>query len=194
MTAYPSLVLALDTCGHACSLALVANDGTAVFNQTQWMARGHGAALPALAATALAQVNPSRINAVIVTRGPGGFTGMRAGLAYARAFALGRSIPAFGITVDASLRLTVGMDTAIAIDSRRGDYFLGSEILPLDTLAAIGGSIAGSWDLSTSKPRVGWHEPCPLAMGRHGHALLAAGERADPGALEPLYIRAPSVG
>ena len=49
---------------------------------------------------------------------------MRAGLAFARAFALARRIPIYGIDVFAALRLSVGQDTLLAIDSRRGDYFI----------------------------------------------------------------------
>ena len=189
------LVFAIDTCGHACSIALAPAAGACLFHETQWMARGHGAALPAMAAAALINTDPARIQALVVTRGPGGFTGMRAGLAYARAFALGRGIPAFGLSVDATLSLSLEPQTPIAIDSRRGDFFLSGEVVARPIVEALDGPVAGSWNLSASPEAiVGWHEPCPLAMARHGHDLLAAQAPPDAEALEPLYIRAPSVG
>lgn len=158
------------------------------------MSRGHGAALPALMADALATVTPTQIQGIVVTHGPGGFTGMRAGLAYARAFALARAIPAYGVSVDAALSLSLPQGTPIAIDSRRGDYFMDGAVVTGADVRALGRPVAGSWNLAGETARVGWHEPCPRAMARHGWHLVNANTAPDPAALEPLYLRAPSVG
>ena len=89
-------ILALDTAGHACSVGLIDPSGDPIFSKTLWMARGHAAALAPLVQEALERPHPA-LKALAVTRGPGGFTGVRAGLAYARAFGLGQNIPVFGI-------------------------------------------------------------------------------------------------
>ena len=98
---------------------------------------------------------------------------MRAGLAYARAFALARDIPAYGLDVFKALRLTVPANTPIAIDSRRGDFFIDEisaiklniddeRIVSAAVLAAYDGDVAGSWSLPqppSSSPTLGRQEP-----------------------------------
>ena len=188
-----SLVLGLDTCGHACSLALVDQQGDIVFNQSRWIARGHSAALPALGAEAFTAHDPAQVVALVVTHGPGGFTGMRVGLAYARAFAFAQDLPAYALSVETALRFSVGDKIAIAIDSRRGDVFMDGQIMRKEALSSLKVPIAGSWNLSQETPKIGWHEPCPVLMARHGLKLWTAGTPPDK-VLEPLYIRAPSIG
>ena len=176
-------VLSIDTCGHACSLALV-DQGVPLFHQTRWMARGHAAVLAPLADQALQFGSANQVSGLVVTRGPGGFTGMRAGLAYARAFALARGVPLYTLDVFAALRLSVGDQVPCLIDSRRGDLFydlptaqalglalpdsvgLVSAQIAIASLA--GGEVAGSiWQTPAANlltgpcPQVpGWIEPC----------------------------------
>ena len=208
-------VLALDTAGHACSVALIDASGQSLFHDSLPMARGHAAALAPLTAKALEAVDPATIGALAVTRGPGGFTGMRAGLAYARGFAIAHDIPVFGFSVFEALRLTVGQDVPCLIDSRRGDFFYDgptAAILGLtnDPLGLVGaeefaalawtGPLAGSiWETSSAPnsarpPAAGWVEPCATALARAGQAMLVAKTPADPGLVSPLYVRAPSLG
>lgn len=200
-----SHVLAIDAAGHACSVAIAREqEGGEVFQRTQWIGRGHAAALAPLVQAALGLSNPAAISALVVTRGPGGFTGMRAGLAFARAFALARSIPIYGMDSFAALRLTVGPTTPCLIDSRRGDFFydtLTADLLNLpapgtqgigivsnDDLPTLPKAPAGSiWktkfcqDLSHTPPRqAGWIEPCPIQMALYGLKRLKSA--ADTGA------------
>lgn len=66
---------------------------------------------------------PAQIEAVAVSVGPGGFTGLRIGIATAAAWARARAVPAIGVSTLAAL--AVGVDAAGAIcpmlDARRGE-------------------------------------------------------------------------
>ena len=80
----------------------------------------HGNAVAALVKQALAAgVNPDR---VVVGMGPGPFTGLRVGIAFARAFAAARNIPVVGIcSLDA---IVVDQDEyTVAIDARRKEIY-----------------------------------------------------------------------
>jgi tRNA threonylcarbamoyl adenosine modification protein YeaZ len=83
-------------------------------------ATDHGNAVADLVKQALtAGVNPDR---VVVGMGPGPFTGLRVGIAFARAFATARNIPVIGIcSLDA---IVVDQDEyTVAIDARRKEIY-----------------------------------------------------------------------
>jgi tRNA threonylcarbamoyl adenosine modification protein YeaZ len=83
-------------------------------------ATDHGNAVADLAKQALAAgVNPDR---VVVGMGPGPFTGLRVGIAFARAFAAARNIEVLGVcSLDA---IVVGEDEyTVAIDARRKEIY-----------------------------------------------------------------------
>ena len=93
------MLLAIDTCLNACSAALMAPDG-AVTAMSEAMERGQAERLaPLVRETAdRAGVALAAVSRVAVTTGPGSFTGVRIGLAFARAFAAVRSIPCVGVS------------------------------------------------------------------------------------------------
>ena len=210
-------VLAIDTAGHACSVALVCATSEIKFSKTCWMARGHAGVLASLTQAALDTLGPHQVSAIAVIRGPGGFTGMRAGLAYARAYGLARGIPTYGFDTFTALRLSVGSQTPCLIDSRRGDYFYdlttaqildlpkpidGSiGILPASHLINHSQPLAGSiWQaapealLTQAKPKApGWIEPDPIALAHAALAQYQNGILPDRAALSPLYVRQPSL-
>jgi tRNA threonylcarbamoyladenosine biosynthesis protein TsaB len=101
-------VLAIDTAMGMCSVALIRH-GTICFRIMEAMQRGQSERLiPAIQdQMAEKQVLFSEINAIAVTRGPGAFTGVRIGLAAARAFALARGIPCLGFTTFAVIERDV---------------------------------------------------------------------------------------
>ena len=83
-------------------------------------ATDHGNAVADLVKQALAAgVNPDR---VVVGMGPGPFTGLRVGIAFARAFASARNIEVIGVcSLDA---IAVGEDEyTVAIDARRKEIY-----------------------------------------------------------------------
>lgn len=72
-------------------------------------------------------VQMSDLTAVGVVVGPGSFTGIRMGIAYAKGLGLGLNIPVVGINLF-ELYLYENPDAFVAIDSGRGDFFVASKI------------------------------------------------------------------
>lgn len=93
-------ILSLDTAMAACSAAVIDTQQplplAAAFRP---MERGHAEALPPMVAEVMriAGLHFSEIDRIIVTTGPGTFTGVRIGLAFARGLGLSRGTPVIGI-------------------------------------------------------------------------------------------------
>ena len=66
------------------------------------------------------------IQGIAVTVGPGSFTGVRIGLAAARAFGLALGIPVFGVTCFEVWAYHLGRACKVVLDSKRDDYFVQS--------------------------------------------------------------------
>lgn len=71
------------------------------------------------------------LDAIAVTRGPGSFTGLRIGMAFAKGLGQALGIPVFGVTgFDAVARAAralegaAGLGVAVILESRRADLFL----------------------------------------------------------------------
>lgn len=93
-------ILSLDTAMAACSVAVI-DTGKPLPMASAFMAmeRGHAEVLPPLVAEVMKQsgVALSDIDRIAVTVGPGTFTGVRIGLAFARGLGLARRLPVIGI-------------------------------------------------------------------------------------------------
>jgi tRNA threonylcarbamoyl adenosine modification protein YeaZ len=114
-----TISLAIDTSTSRTIVGLV--DGSKVlFESFSEGATDHGRAVSDLVAQALAN-NPAP-DQVVVGMGPGPFTGLRVGIAFARTFALSRGIPVIGIcSLDA---IVVDKDEyTVAIDARRKEIY-----------------------------------------------------------------------
>jgi tRNA threonylcarbamoyladenosine biosynthesis protein TsaB len=124
-------VLALDSAGQACSVA-VWRDGALAAHRLAAMARGHGERLLPMVAETMkaASLDMAALDVIAVTIGPGSFTGLRIGLAAARGLGLALARPVVGITsflaVAAALPapLREGRAIFVALDTRREDLFL----------------------------------------------------------------------
>lgn len=133
-----TMILGMDTATAGCSVALIRDD-VCLAARAERMTRGQSEALAPMIDAVMrdAGVGFDAIDAIAVTRGPGAFTGLRIGLAAARATALALGRPCLGIgTFDvlaAQALDAIGRSPAtatdaeallIAIDSKRDDLFI----------------------------------------------------------------------
>ena len=115
-----SKTLAIDTSTSRTSVAII-EDGQVVFSGFQDGATAHGPSLPALVQEALAI---SDVDDVVVGMGPGPFTGLRVGIAFAQSFALAREIPVRGVcSLDAIAAQIDDKDFIITVDARRKEVY-----------------------------------------------------------------------
>jgi tRNA threonylcarbamoyladenosine biosynthesis protein TsaB len=93
------IVLGIHTAGPACDLAIV-RDGATIAELCEPMTRGQDARLPGLTKTLLANANLSfaDISRYAVVTGPGSFTGIRVGVAFARGLGVATGTPCVGVT------------------------------------------------------------------------------------------------
>jgi len=126
-------ILAIDTALGACSacVADAAADSGAqtVAEETIVMARGHAEALLPLVDRVVARAGGFKsLRRVAVTVGPGSYTGLRVGIAAARAIGLAARVPVVGVTTLSALLASVATEddrrlVAAAIDARRGQVY-----------------------------------------------------------------------
>jgi tRNA threonylcarbamoyl adenosine modification protein YeaZ len=115
-----SKVLAIDTSTSRSSVAIV-EDGKVLYSGFRDGATAHGPSLPALVQEALAV---SDVDEVVVGMGPGPFTGLRVGIAFAQSFALAREIPVRGVcSLDAIAAQVTDKDFIITVDARRKEVY-----------------------------------------------------------------------
>ena len=115
-----SKTLAIDTSTSRTSVAIIDGD-TISFSGFRDGATAHGPSLPALVQEALAVSN---VDEVVVGMGPGPFTGLRVGIAFAQSFALARDIPVRGVcSLDAIAAQVDEKDFIITVDARRKEVY-----------------------------------------------------------------------
>ncbi|MEK7277586.1 MAG: tRNA (adenosine(37)-N6)-threonylcarbamoyltransferase complex dimerization subunit type 1 TsaB [Chloroflexota bacterium] len=110
------MILAIDTATKSVSLALTAGDET-LAESTWQSANNHTIELAPAVKRMLseARVSAESLAAVAVAIGPGSFTGVRIGLAFAKGLALARRLPLIGVrTLDIAVR-PLPLSTAHAI-------------------------------------------------------------------------------
>jgi len=117
-----TISLAIDTSTSRTSVAIV-DQGALLWHGYRDGATSHGDAVPALVAEALT-VQPV-VDQVVVGMGPGPFTGLRVGIAFARAFAVARNISVLGVcSLDAIAALVrEESEFIIATDARRKEIY-----------------------------------------------------------------------
>lgn len=127
-------ILAIDTALPAVSACVLTEGATSPeAEETLGMERGHAEALIPLIERVMSGVEGgfAAIGRVGVTVGPGSFTGLRVGIAAARAIALAWSVPAVGVSTLAALAAPLILDekpgtVVVAVDARRGHVFFAA--------------------------------------------------------------------
>jgi tRNA threonylcarbamoyl adenosine modification protein YeaZ len=125
-------VLAIDTALAACSAAVLDTEqGGIIASESAAMARGHAEALIPLLARLMNDAGLAfrDLDRVVVTTGPGSFTGLRVGISAARAIALAAAKPAVGVSTLAAYAAPHLADDApfpvvAAIDARHAQVYL----------------------------------------------------------------------
>ncbi len=196
------LILAIDTALSAAT-AVVARDDRVLAVRSEEMARGHQEAIAVLSRAAMAEAGVAfeTLDRIGVVVGPGSFTGLRVGLAFAKGLALAWETPLLGIGSLEALIASAGKGrVAAAIDAGRGQVYLQTDGPPeqrpiAEALsevarfrpALIVGSGAGL--LAPAAPRAladGRAFADPAALAR-----LTLKAPAPDGAPKPLYLRTP---
>lgn len=121
------------------------------------------------------------ITAIGVVVGPGSFTGIRLGIAYAKGIAMGLNIPVVGISAF-DLYLAATPDAFVAIDSGRGDFFVAADDLSPQTMEID--------ELETKQmewARTVGHKPFDLKLGTKIVAQKIANKNIEP--VVPMYLR-----
>ncbi|MBE6460913.1 MAG: tRNA (adenosine(37)-N6)-threonylcarbamoyltransferase complex dimerization subunit type 1 TsaB [Alphaproteobacteria bacterium] len=121
------------------------------------------------------------ITAIGIVVGPGSFTGIRLGIAYAKGVAMGLDIPVVGISAF-DLYLAATPDAFVAIDSGRGDFFVAANGLEPQTM-----DIEEIETKQMEWPRTVGHRPFDLKLGAQiVKQKIAAGDIAP---VVPMYLR-----
>jgi len=202
------IVLGLDTCLNACSVAVL--DGEHVLARaSEVMARGHQERLAPMAQAVMAKAGLpfDRLQRVGVTVGPGSFTGLRVGLAFAKGLAQALGVPAVGVgTLEALAAGEPGLAFA-AIDARRDQVYLqafeaGAPLMAPDVLS-LGTAFARLAEIAAGRDFTLIGSGAPLMADAAPRARIVPAEGADPVAVarlaagraaappRPLYLRAP---
>jgi tRNA threonylcarbamoyladenosine biosynthesis protein TsaB len=202
------IVLALDTCLSTCSVAVL--DGERLLaHANEAMARGHQERLAPMAREVMAQagVGFPELERIGVTVGPGSFTGLRVGVAFAKGLAAALSIPAVGIgTLEAMAAPYPGF-VFTAIDARRGQVYaqafedgrplMAPDALTAETAAARLAEIGGGRAVTLVGSGAALLAPLIpdattiAAEGADARDVARLAAARAPGPLKPLYLRAP---
>lgn len=196
-------ILAFDTCLTACSVAVLADDRV-LASRAEPMARGHQERLAPLVQDLMGQAGLSfdQLDRIGVTVGPGSFTGLRVGLAFAKGLSAALDRPAIGIGLLEALAEGLSGRVAAVLDAKRDQVYLQTfvEGRPETSPRVL--------SLTEARTELAVFRPTSL-VGTGGELMdlpdvtLIAADHADPVAIArlaarkplappmPLYLRAP---
>jgi tRNA threonylcarbamoyladenosine biosynthesis protein TsaB len=125
-----SVYLGLDTATPYLSLALWSPEHGVVRDLTENIGRDHAKRIMVEIEGLFRQANvaPSQLVGIGVGVGPGSYTGVRVGIATAKALAKGLNVPLIGISTLAAMACGVLKDDeqgVVAMDARRGSVYAG---------------------------------------------------------------------
>lgn len=204
------IVLALDTCLAACSAAVL-KDGRPLAALSEPMTRGHQERLALMVAQVMATagLDFAALDRIGVTVGPGSFTGLRVGLAFAKGLALALGRPCIGVGTLPALAASSGVGgfQAAIVDAGRGHVYLqifadGAPLMAPDSLT-YAYAAARLAELYSGGPGALVGPGAHLLSGVLTSLAVIALPTADPVAIarlaadaaivppRPLYLRAP---
>lgn len=206
------IVLSLDTALQRCSVAILRDDKP-ISVLIEDRERGHAERLAPMTAQAFedAGVAPRDLDRVGVVVGPGGFTGVRVALSFARAMGLALGVDVIGVNSLSALAAGAGDEAdpvAGFVDARRNQVYAGvyrrhEEVVapfvasPAAAAARIRNAVAGPVQLvGSGVPLIeappGWRKAKadsqidPVIVARLAAASATTGKPPAP-----LYLRAP---
>lgn len=208
-------ILILDSAMNGCVCAVYDLEAHQCYSEVFSGARGQAEVLVPMAQKAVeaAGLSFDALDAVVVTVGPGAFTGIRIGMSAAKAFAVSLDIPVYGVSTLQALALdyTEGHETAVRVvlETKREDFYVQAfdecgrslddacsmmgDLIPLD-LPVIGDALerfqkACVGEISFAD---GYDQINPEVLGR----VFADEHRREAFFIQdvqPIYLRGPDV-
>lgn len=169
-------ILSIDTSMGACSAAVIDSDDPRPLAEAFLaMDRGHAEALAPMVSSVIeaSGIALAEISRIAVTRGPGSFTGVRVGLAFARGLALSQGIPAIAIDTLSAIAAneTAEQPLLVAADARNQEVYAAH----FDAVRKLvsGPRVATAAQAADELPR---HS---LILGTAAEAVVRASGRSD---------------
>ena len=189
------MLLAIDT--SAGTSVAVVDGGRVLSEASDPGTRGHAEQIGLLSGRALAdaKATPADITGVVSGMGPGQFTGLRVGIAAARAFAAGRGIPVHPVASHDAVAFGRSAPTLVVTDARRREVawstYDAAGVKTSGPHLAHPEELASSVEGYDGYERVDAAEVSAASLGLVAELLLKAGRPTGPD--QPLYLRAPDV-
>jgi len=195
------MLLAIDTSAGT-AVAIVADDGRVLAARSTDDTRRHAEVIGPFLDEALraARVRPAELTGVVTGIGPGPYTGLRVGIAAARAVAFARGIPLLPVPSHDAVALSLiegGIAAgrfAVVTDARRREVAVTvySAALPIPTVVTPAHLVLRTeWE---PEDGVTAYEVLEIPAGPLAHVALARRATGlDFAAPQPLYLRAPDV-
>lgn len=204
------IVLGLNTATDGCDAALLV-DGQVAAEVSSSMTKGHDSALPLLVSDIMTRASRrlADVDRLAVVVGPGSFTGIRVGVAFARGLALALSRPVLGVSSLAAMPRGPGPVLAVIPakirppdltwwaqefidDEPAGDPFEEDLNLLMDRMEHISGVVGGLGELLRSRlPDRVWRRDERATAIEAARLVSFMGSTDGLPPATPVYVRPP---